>query len=82
MKVPIEDTTLLRDNRGHIPIMAPHGHQVTLGEFTRVTGKGKVVYATQGTNISIDLEDLIAKAFIHCGFLYSKDLAFMEILSI
>ena len=59
MKAPIEDATLLWDNVGHIPVMAPDGHQVTLGEFASVTGKGNVVYTAQGTNISIDLQGLI-----------------------
>src|SRR5437762_8295331 len=59
MKAPIEDATLLWDNVGHIPVMAPDGHQVSLGEFASVTGKGNVVYTAQGTNISIDLQGLI-----------------------
>jgi hypothetical protein len=41
---PQGDAALIWNNRGHIPIKAPDGHQVTLGEFDRVTGKAEVTH--------------------------------------
>lgn len=58
-KPPEVDAELLWNNRGHTPIIAPDGHQVTLGEFNSVTGKAEVTYINKGTNIAINLQGLI-----------------------
>src|SRR5438046_2214255 len=72
MKAPIADTTLLWNNRGHTPIMAPDGHQVTLAEFISVAGKGKVVYTSQGADITIDLRGLIPNGLYSMWILVFK----------
>ena len=56
---PTNDTTLLWNNRGHTPVLEPSGHQVTLGEFKKVTGIAKISCVNQGTNIAINLQGLI-----------------------
>ena len=35
MQPAVGDNTLIWDKFGHVPILAPDGHQVTLGEFSR-----------------------------------------------
>ena len=72
MKAPIEDTTLLWNNRGHTPIMAPDGHQVTLAEFISVAGKGKVVYTSRGADITIELRGLIPNGLYSMWILVFK----------
>ena len=56
---PADNATLLWNNRGHTPILAPDGHQVTLGEFKMVTGGAEVTCVNQGTTIAISLQGLI-----------------------
>ena len=56
---PANDTMLLWNNRGHTPIMAPDGHQVTLGEFHKVRGVARVLCINQRTDIAINFEGLI-----------------------
>ena len=55
----LDETTLLWDNRGHTPIMAPDGHQVTFGEFNTVSGKAEITYLQQGTKVALNLKGLI-----------------------
>ncbi len=59
MRTPEGDATLLWNNRGHTPIIAPDGHQVTRGEFNGVTGTANVTYINQGTSIAINLQGLV-----------------------
>ena len=59
MQPPAGDATLLWDNRGHTPIMAPDGHQVTLDEFNRVSGYAEVKCINTGTHVVIHMKGLI-----------------------
>jgi hypothetical protein len=58
---PTNDAALLWNNRGHTPILDPAGHQVTLGEFKKVTGIAKISCVSRGTRIDINLQGLIPK---------------------
>lgn len=59
MQLPVGDNTLLWNNRGHMPIMAPDGHQVTLAEFNKVSGYAQVKCINAGTHVVIHLKGLI-----------------------
>src|SRR6266498_745066 len=59
MQPPAGDATLLWDNRGHTPIMAPEGHQITLGEFNRVSGYAEVKCVNAGTHVVVHVQGLI-----------------------
>lgn len=59
MLPPVGDNTLLFDNTGHTAVVAPDGHQVTLGEFNRVSGDAKVKCINKGTHVVIHLQGLI-----------------------
>jgi hypothetical protein len=56
---PADNASLLWNKRGHSPILAPDGHQVTLGEFKMVAGGADVTCINQGTTIDISLQGLI-----------------------
>ncbi len=56
---PSDNASFLWNKRGHSPILAPDGHQVTLGEFNMVTGGAEVTCVNQGTAIAISLQGLI-----------------------
>ena len=56
---PANDTDLIWNNRGHTPIIAPDGHQITLGEFLQVRGVAEVTTPGQGTSVALDLQGLI-----------------------
>ena len=56
---PANHTDLIWNNRGHTPIIAPDGHQVTLGEFLQVRGLAEVTTPDLGTNVAMDLQGLI-----------------------
>jgi len=53
--------TPLFEARRHNPILAPDGHQVTLAEFTAVSGSASVQCLANGTHITLHLRNLIAK---------------------
>jgi hypothetical protein len=55
----VGDNTLLWDKFGHVPILAPDGHQITLGEFNSVTGYAQVSCINAGTHVVIHLKNLI-----------------------
>jgi hypothetical protein len=56
---PVGDNTLLWDKFGHVPIMAPDGHQVTLGEFNSVSGNAEIKCVQAGTHVVLHMKDLI-----------------------
>jgi hypothetical protein len=56
---PSGEATMLWNNRGHTPIMAPDGHQVTFGEFNTVSGKAEITYLQQGSKVALSLQGLI-----------------------
>jgi hypothetical protein len=56
---PSGDATLLFDNVGHTPVLAPDGHQVTLGEFNMVSGYAEVKCINAGTHVVIHMKGLI-----------------------
>jgi hypothetical protein len=58
-QLPTNDADLVWDNRGHTPVSAPDGHQVTFGEFNKVYGQAEVASSPQGTSITIQLGGLI-----------------------
>jgi hypothetical protein len=45
--------------RGGSPVLAPDGHQLTLGEFTKVKGLGTVNCRGNGTELVINLTGLV-----------------------
>jgi hypothetical protein len=59
MQLPVGDNTLLWDKFGHVPILAPDGHQVTLGEFNSVSGHAEIKCINAGTHVAIHLKGLI-----------------------
>lgn len=56
---PSGDATLLWDNRGHTPVLAPDGHQITLGEFNKVSGYAEVKCVDAGTHVVVHMKGLI-----------------------
>ncbi len=56
---PSNENTLLWNTVGHVPILAPDGHQITLGEFNKVSGYAKVKCINAGTHVDIHLKGLI-----------------------
>ena len=56
---PAADTAKLYESRFHNPILAPDGHQVTLGEFNAVQGTASVKCINRGTHAVINLSGLI-----------------------
>jgi hypothetical protein len=59
MMTPVGDNTLLWNKSGHTPIMAPDGHQVTLGEFNSVSGYAEIKCINSGTHVVVHLKGLI-----------------------
>ena len=59
MQPAVGDNTLLWDKFGHVPILAPDGHQVTLGEFSSTSGYAEVKCVNAGTHVVIHFKDLI-----------------------
>lgn len=55
-------STLLWDKRGHMPVIAPDGHQVTLGEWITPTGRASVKCITGGTHVVVHFSDLLPNA--------------------
>ena len=58
--IPASDETPLIEDRKNNPILAPDGHQVTLGEFNDVTGEVKARCDNDGTHLKLHLEGLIS----------------------
>ncbi len=56
---PTGDATLLFDNVGHTLVTAPDGHQVTLGEFNKVSGYAEIKCINAGTHVVVHLKGLI-----------------------
>jgi hypothetical protein len=61
MMVPTGDATLLFDKTGHTLVTAPDGHQVTLGEFNKVSGYAEIKCTNAGTHVVIHLSGLLPK---------------------
>ena len=61
MMVPTGDATLLFDKVGHTLVTAPDGHQVTLGEFNKVSGYAEIKCTNSGTHVVIHLSGLLPK---------------------
>ena len=59
MQTPVGDATLLWNNVGHIPVLAPDGHQLTLGEFKSVLGYANIKCVNAGTHVVVHLMGLI-----------------------
>lgn len=62
MTMPTGDATALYSKNGgqHLPIMTPYGtHQVTLGEFNRVSGWANLKCINAGTHVVMHLKGLI-----------------------
>ena len=55
-------STLLWDRRGHQPVIAPDGHQVTLGEWITPTGRASVKCIEGGTHTVLHYSDLLPNA--------------------
>jgi hypothetical protein len=56
---PVGDATLLFDAVGHAPVVAPDGHQITLGEFNMASGWADVKCVNTGTHVVLHLSGLI-----------------------
>ena len=54
------DTPLWASRFG-LPALAPDGHQVTLGEWLRASGRGSAKCVQQGTQVTIHMSGLIPK---------------------
>ncbi len=54
-----DNNTLLWNKFGHVPILAPDGHQLTLGEFNSVSGYAEVKCINAGTHVVVHLMGLI-----------------------
>ncbi len=61
MQFPVGDATLLYENATHQPLLAPDGHQVTLGEFNKAGGTAEIKCVNNGTHIVLHLTGLIPK---------------------
>ena len=59
VKPPAGDATLLYDINGHTPVVAPDGHQITLGEFNNVSGYADIKCINGGTHVVIHVKGLI-----------------------
>ncbi len=59
MMPPADDNTLLWNKFGHVPILAPDGHQITLGELNKVSGYVTIKCINQGTHVVVHLMGLI-----------------------
>jgi hypothetical protein len=58
-RLPTGASTPLFEVRAHNPILAPDGHQVTLGEFNAVDGIASVQCLGRGTSVTLRLSHLI-----------------------
>ena len=61
-QVPTGDATPLYNKNGgqHLPIMTPDGmHQVTLGEFSAISGDASIKCTNMGTHVVMHLKNLI-----------------------
>ncbi len=76
MMPPSGDATLLFDNVGHTPVLAPDGHQVTFGEFNRVSGYAQVKCINTGTHVVIHLKGLIPNGVYSMWFATFKSPGF------
>ncbi len=56
---PVGDATLLFDNRGHTPVLAPDGHQLTLGEYNTATAWAEITCMNKGTHVVMHAKGLI-----------------------
>ncbi len=54
-----DDNTLLWNKNGHIPILAPDGHQLMLGEFKMASGFALLKCLPNGTGVVIHLRGLV-----------------------
>lgn len=61
MMPPMGNNTILFNKTGHVPILAPDGHHVTLGEFNSASGKAEVKCMNNGTHVEIHMHGLIPK---------------------
>jgi hypothetical protein len=77
---PTGDATLLFDNVGHTLVTAPDGHQVTLGEFNRVSGYAEVKCINAGTHVVIHLKGLIPNGVYTIWTVTFKSPGFTETL--
>ena len=69
---PSGETTLLWNSHGHVPILAPDGHKLTMGEFNDASGKAAVTYLHEGTKIEINLQGLIPNGIYSISILTFK----------
>lgn len=56
---PEGNATLLYDIDGHTPVLAPDGHQVTLGEYNMPSGYAKIKCTNMGTQVVAHMKGLI-----------------------
>lgn len=54
-----DPATPLFESRGHQPVIAPDGHQITLGEFSTVQGNVSVTCVEGGSRVTMELSGLI-----------------------
>ena len=59
MQPPQGENTLIWDIAGHTPVVAPDGHQLTLGEFNKAQGYGEVKCINTGTHVTLHFKGLI-----------------------
>ncbi len=56
---PEGNATLIYDKDGHTPMLAPDGHQVTLGEYNMPSGYAKIKCTNMGTQVVAHMKGLI-----------------------
>ena len=56
---PVGNATLLYDKRGHTPVLAPDGHQVTLGEYNMASARADIKCINSGTHVVVHAQGLI-----------------------
>ena len=55
-------STLLWEARAHQPVIAPDGHQVTLGEWISASGRASTKCIEGGTHVVLHFSDLLPNA--------------------
>lgn len=56
---PTGANTLLFDTRGHTPVLARDGHQITLGEYDKASAWASIKCVNKGTHVVIQMKGLI-----------------------
>lgn len=81
MMPPTGDATLLFAKAGHTAVLAPNRHQVTLGEFNKVSGWADIKCINKGTHVVVHLSGLIPNGVYTMWVVPFKSPGFEETLA-